>query len=1420
MKARIQSWTAETHAAGIEMLRHFLARFFDSELVTAPGQLRKAAIGALAGLIPAALLVYPTFVHRYTCVAIGQPSLNCPPITDYAAQYFLLVRTDVCWLISLSVCITALVTALRWQSLFPGKRDCLALASLPVSARDIFQAKLTSLLLTFAGFVLALNLLPSVLFAAVIASRWQINPSLLVNAVATLAATSGACVFVFFSLLALQGAMLILLPPRLFARASVHAQSILFTLSVAALPFLWREPGPSTWWPPNWFLDLWLAITGARGASARGALLAMAVPPLLAVLAYLAGYYRYNRLLLEGPGGFSHGRPATRIASRLLEAWVRDPREQAMLAFIWKTLARSRAHQLALQICAGLSLAWVIQGIGSLTGGPKAASAALHTAVLVVPPMVAAFLIAALRYLFSLPVELPANWLFQTTEHEGREAWLRATDRFVVCCGLVPIYLLTAPAAVAAFGWAEALRLSLLGFMMALVMFEFWFRNWRKAPFTCSHLPGERPLWLILVIGLAALSGLTTVFAVLYSFAASWVGSAAIFPLEMALFLRLHRQRRNAWEESSLVFEQQPEPAVTSLGIQAERGLEVELSAPELETVAHAASPFWNRFRESEDAAGAAAFPEGDRAAGPFFALAGLAEDVRFGLRLIRKNLLLSGTVLLTLALGIGMNVSVLTLINGFALRARVDHPETFARVAFPYPGQGSGVGRATPDEYRVYRDRSRSLSSLAAWTPTAVTLGNDRSSEAGALLVSCNFFEVYGLRHAMLGRLFLANECSTPGQAPVTVLSEETWRDRFGADPRVIGKSIPIDDQPFTVVGVAPARQPSRVNGAAAWIPYTAQPLLEPGADMFRNQAATLILDGRLAPGFSRAAAQAELLVIARQMDLLHPGRKTTLAVTDGSILSMFGSGPTFFVLVLLVMSAPWIVLLITCANVTMLLLSRAVSRRHEVAVRLSLGAPRMRLLRMLLVESCLLAAIAGLASLYLARHVPALLFRFLANDAAYFPLAPDWRILAFVLGVVMAVGSVAGLAPAGESLKVDLTASLKGYSSADAGSGGGLRVRSLLVSAQVALSLVLVVGAGLISRLDYRAFVTGRGLDTGHLLAIPLRFPARSSLNSSQALYHTIEARIRALPGIRSVAYADNIPFLGSPQRVGRTGVDDTERTVMVNAASPGYLPTLGIPILQGRDFRESDQPPPAGAVPAIVSQSFARALSPNQYAVGQRLQVGPYLELEIIGVAKDVDAGADDGLEIYQLSGWNSSRTNLLVRFSGDARAAAEAVRTAVREANPALLVTPITLRAVFDQRHLTEWRLVLLLLVLGAVALLLAIAGIYGVVAFSVTQKTRELGIRVALGASRVDIWREVLASGAKSVGYGLFIGLWLSLLAESALKSFFAESLELEAGNPAVYLGAAMVLALAAVLAMVAPAWRGARSDPMKALHYE
>jgi putative ABC transport system permease protein len=347
---------------------------------------------------------------------------------------------------------------------------------------------------------------------------------------------------------------------------------------------------------------------------------------------------------------------------------------------------------------------------------------------------------------------------------------------------------------------------------------------------------------------------------------------------------------------------------------------------------------------------------------------------------------------------------------------------------------------------------------------------------------------------------------------------------------------------------------------------------------------------------------------------------------------------------------------------------------------------------------------------------------------------------------------------------------------------------------------------------------FNTSPGYDARHVLVAPLRFPVGGTAGSATLLVRNILERVEGLPGVIGATRSDGVPFFtpnrGSVKLADR-GVE-TATTVELQTAGPGYLRTLGIPIVRGRDFRTSE--PPGRAV---IPESLARQISPDRDPIGRTLEALEGPRYEIIGVAKDVRTGESDAPVVHVLDAFDRRQTFLLIHFNGDARAAQEAVRAAARDVRPDIVLTPRTLQSRIDDGLADTWRVVALILLLGLVAMALSVAGIYGVVSFAVSRKTHEIGVRLALGAQKLDIFREVLVSSAKPVLLGLFLGLWMALAADSAIRSIFQGTpVQLDSANPAVYLGSASVLALAALAAMLVPARRGARSDPMKALRYD
>lgn len=461
-----------------------------------------------------------------------------------------------------------------------------------------------------------------------------------------------------------------------------------------------------------------------------------------------------------------------------------------------------------------------------------------------------------------------------------------------------------------------------------------------------------------------------------------------------------------------------------------------------------------------------------------------LGQDLRFALRSLRKHALLSLMVVATLTLGIGVSTGVFTWFNALFLRGRVDKDHaSFVKVYAAYTDDPTRfvIPRDTTwEDYQAFRDGAKSLHTLAALGQVSAPFGLDDPAVTRAALVTCNFFALYDPGRPLLGRLLQPEDCAAAN--PVVVLSERLWRHRFAADPQVVGRVTHFNGQLVTIVGVAP-NFAGMVNGARAWFPYSLESYLKLGDHLQHpGEAPWLEVTGRLQPGFSREQAAAELGLLASAQNRLHPGRSTTVFVTDGSDIQEPFQGSDFVGGLALILGALTVFVLIVCANVTTLLLARAAARQQEIAVRVALGAGRLRLIRMLLVETLLLASMAGLASVYLAFKLPGVLDRWLTNawgegGGVWFSLSPDWRVFGYLTLVTILAGVMAGLTPALQSLKINLSEMLKGRQSMPSG-GKGSRLYGILIGAQVALSLFLLAGAVLFVRTSQKLSALRLGL------------------------------------------------------------------------------------------------------------------------------------------------------------------------------------------------------------------------------------------------------------------------------------------------------------------------------------------------------
>ena len=572
------NWLEQTHGVQFELVRHFLRRMFDGEWSSSPGQWRSAAIGILSLFLPAGLLLVregaldPKYASKYRLLEMASDTaaLRAATIADQVA------------LLTLMLCVTGLIALLEWQSLFPSGRDYLALASLPVRSRQIFMARFTSVLLFSAGIITAMNLLPSLLAPIEFGGGWRFDTSFLRQAGIEAISCGLGCFFFFFAILALQGVLLNLFPANLFARVSVYVQGALAGLFLLGGFFSWsmKEWKPETiaklpqfggWLPPVWFTGLHQVLTGDSDpffvAMARRAQLAAGLVVVLALFTYFLSYRRYRKLLLETPVQLAR----VRIWRwSLLKLLARSPRREAVMDFMAKTLARSRTHRLMWLIYLGGAMAVVLNSSivdGAIFARSKDLSKGLRFLVLFWPLACSVVMLSGFRHVLSIPAELRANWIFRITESQGRAEWMSAVERFVLAYAVAPIYLILFPVAGYVLGWPMALRMTMLQVFLSLSMFELLFHSWQQLPFTCSYIPGKRPLVAIVGGYMATLCTVVPILSVMIAVASEVPFLFPVYLLNFGgIWIWLRRQRREGWGEARLLYEDLP-AVVTDLGI-------------------------------------------------------------------------------------------------------------------------------------------------------------------------------------------------------------------------------------------------------------------------------------------------------------------------------------------------------------------------------------------------------------------------------------------------------------------------------------------------------------------------------------------------------------------------------------------------------------------------------------------------------------------------------------------------------------------------------------------------------------------------------------------------------------------------------------------------------------------------------------
>lgn len=810
-----------------------------------------------------------------------------------------------------------------------------------------------------------------------------------------------------------------------------------------------------------------------------------------------------------------------------------------------------------------------------------------------------------------------------------------------------------------------------------------------------------------------------------------------------------------------------------------------------------------------------------------------LGQDVKYGLRMLLKSPSLSIVATIALALGIGANTAIFSVVNAVLLRP-LPFPNSEALMSVFEKDQTRGVVRGSysyPNFFDL-RDQNHVFEHVAAYHESDFIMsGRGEPVRISGGVVTADLFSV--LKTApVLGRTFLPNEDKPTETGRVVVLSQRLFASRFNSDAGVLNQQITLDGKRYTIVGVMPhgfefpvQNEPldfwtTIADDAAGESPVTGQR----GAHFLR-------VIGRLKPGTSEAQAQAEADAIAARLAQQYPDTNAHKGFHVESALKALVGDIRPALLILL--GAVACVLLIACANVANLLLARAMTRHKEMAVRSALGASRLRVVRQLLTESLLLSLAGGLLGLALAVWWSDLLIALGKKDIPRaIQVGLDWRVLGFTLGVSILTGLVFGLVPALHLSKTELTDSLK----EGRGAGGGARknrVRGVLVIAELAIAVVLLVSAGLLIQSLWRLQHVHPGLEPQNILTYNVSVPGvRYSSEKQVRFYHDLMERMRALPGVQSASAVLPLPLSGdrfmiSFQIEGRPVAPQDEPAADLFIAETNYFRTMGIPIIKGRDFEDRDQHNTTQVV--IVTETFARQFFPGEDPVGKRIHPGistwddeDSKVREIIGVVGDVRNRAlnTEPKPAYYMPQSQLPFTQLIavVKSAGDPRTLTSSVTREVRAMDPELPVFSVKTMDEYIASSVAAPRFnTTLLSIFAVVALVLTIIGLYGVMSYSVAQRTNEIGIRMALGAQTRDVLSLIVKDGLKLVLMGLVVGISGALALTRLLSTLL---FGVTTRDPATFIAIAALLSIVALLACYIPAWRATRVDPLEALRCE
>jgi putative ABC transport system permease protein len=811
-----------------------------------------------------------------------------------------------------------------------------------------------------------------------------------------------------------------------------------------------------------------------------------------------------------------------------------------------------------------------------------------------------------------------------------------------------------------------------------------------------------------------------------------------------------------------------------------------------------------------------------------------ILQDLRYGVRMLIKTPSFSIVAVIALALGIGANTAIFSVVNAVLLKPLpFTDADKLMMVWETDSSRGQLRGSASYPNFADWRDQNHVFEHMAAYHGNDfIMTGRGDSTRLQGAVVNADLFTLLGVS-PVLGRGFLPDEDKPGDTGRVVLLSYELFQKRFGSDPNAVGQSMVLDGKTYTIVGVMPQsfQFPIQNDPVELWTTVAIdREGKEPITDM--RGAHFLAVIGRLKPGVLIDQARAEMTSIGARLEQQYPDKNLHHSVgIQPALEALVGDvRPTLLIL----LGAVGCVLLIACANVANLLLARAMTRHKEMAIRTALGASRARVVRQLLTESLLLSLAGGALGLVVAVWWSDLLVAMGKQDIPRaLQVGIDWRVLGFTLGVSLLTGILFGLVPALHSSKTELTETLK--EGARGGSGEGARrnrVRSVLVVSELAIAVILLVGAGLLIQSLWRLRQVSPGFNSQNVLTFVVGVPEVKYPTAKQSqFYHDLVARLEALPGVVSAGAVIPLPLNGDRFSIsfeveGRPVAKGDQPSADFFVIAPGYFKTMGIPLIKGRDFTDRDDK--KGPPVVIVNEAFARKHFPNEDPVGKRIKPGistdedkPVMR-EIIGVAADVK---NRNLSSEMRTGYflptaqmPFNQMTVVLKTTNDPHSLITAVQREVVAMDKELPVFNIKTMEEYISASVAAPRFnTTLLAIFAAVALVLTIVGLYGVMSYSVAQRTNEIGIRMALGAQTSDVLRLIVSQGFKLVVVGLVLGL---IVAFALMRLIASLLFGVTTKDPVTFAAVAILLTVVALLACYIPARRAARVDPMEALHYE